>query len=71
MGRRAPHGDRDPLPGAAHDLDRVAVRVLDDGVAVGDRDAADVELGRRQREPESQTVVDAGIGVDDDGKGHA
>ena len=65
-----PDGDRHPArnPGAPQDLDRVAVGVLDQGVAVGDGDAAHVELGGVQGEPEGEAVVDAGIGIDDYGE---
>jgi hypothetical protein len=45
------------------------VGVLDDRVAVRDRQAAHVELRGGQREPEGETVVDAGVGIDDNGKG--
>jgi hypothetical protein len=37
-------------------------------VAVADRDAPDVELGRRQRQKQREQIVDAGIGVDDYGE---
>jgi hypothetical protein len=43
--------------------------VLDRRVAIGDRDAANVQLRGVQREPEGERVVDSGIGIDDDGKG--
>src|SRR5690348_17886591 len=48
-------------PRAAQQLERVTVRVLDHGVAVGHGNAAHVELGRAQREQQGERVVDAGV----------
>jgi hypothetical protein len=63
---RSPGADRDghaPTE-SPHDLDRVAVGVLDRRIAVRDRDAAHVQLARLQGEPQRQQIVDSRIGVD-------
>src|SRR5436190_15577643 len=54
----------------ANDFDRVAVRVFDDRIAVGDRDPPDVELRRIEREQERETVINSRVGIDDDRLGH-
>ncbi len=57
----------------ANDFDGVAVGVLDHGVAVGDRDAAHVQLRRIEGQEDRKAVVDPWVCIDDDrlGGGHA
>jgi len=68
-GERAPraHAQRGPLSRPSHDRDRVAVGVFDRGVAVRHRDPAHVELRRAERQEQRQHVVDAGVGIDQNG----
>jgi hypothetical protein len=54
---------------STQDFNAVAVRILDYRVAVGDRNGAHVELGRVERQEQCQTIIDARIGIDDNGKG--
>jgi len=61
------HAERGPLPSAAHDRDGVPERVLHERVSVGDGDAPHVELRRLQRQEQRQRVVDAGVGIDQNG----
>jgi len=51
----------------AQNLDGVAVRVLDYGVAIRDRDSADVEFRGIESEEKRETVVNPRISIDDDG----
>jgi len=62
-------GERPALSRAPEDLHGVAPRVLDDRVAVRDRNPPHVQLRRLERQKQGETVVDAGVGIDDDGMG--
>ncbi len=62
-----PHRQPGALRCPPQDFHRVAVGVLDHRVAVRDRDPPHVQLRRVEGEVDRQHVVDAGIGVDDDG----